>query len=100
MPFSVVADSTTSTVRLIGELDSHTACLLRRALQAQVDQQDVDLCIDAGDLTFIDAAGFDVLREARQCLHERGGRLAVVRYDPLFAQVARICDLHDILAGS
>lgn len=100
LQFSVIADTSSSTIRLVGELDAQTICLLASVVHGQVAQNHVDLTIDVADLTFIDLAGFDALRDAQRHLHAHGGQLSVVGYDALFARVASVCGMEDILRSS
>ncbi|WP_298459003.1 STAS domain-containing protein [uncultured Cellulomonas sp.] len=98
LTFSVTADPV-STIHLGGELDAATGPAVGGVVEEQVAQGHLDLRLDVAGLTFVDLAGFDCLRDLHRRLCARGGGLRVHGYDRLFAEVARICGLDDLLDG-
>jgi anti-anti-sigma factor len=79
----VVADNpplqiehTTTGRRVIGEIDAHTADVLRAQLLPDADGDDVR--IDLSAVTFIDSSGLRVLLEAHRTLQQAGRRLVLV----------------------
>lgn len=63
-------------VALRGEVDAHTAELVRDALAPTSGSGDV--CVDVSGVTFIDSSGLRIVLEAHQALAEGGRRLILV----------------------
>jgi anti-anti-sigma factor len=97
LALSVNADTVSSTIRLVGELDAETGRHFLGAVAGQIAQHHVDLSVDVSDLTFVDLAGFDALRDAQRRLDEHGGKLTIVRYGWLFEQLAEVCGMQHVL---
>jgi anti-anti-sigma factor len=98
LQFSISADTISSRVRLAGELDQETCCLLSSVIDGQLAQRHVDLTIDVSRLTFIGLAGLYALKDAQRRLRAHGGRLTVVGYGRLLAEMADVCGMQDLLA--
>ena len=65
--------------RVSGEIDAHTAEVLRAQLLPDTIVDDVDdVRIDISAVTFIDSSGLRVLLEAHRQLQEAGRRLVLV----------------------
>lgn len=62
--------------RVIGEIDAHTADVLRAELQPDADGHDVR--VDLSAVTFVDSSGLRVLLEAHLALQQAGRRLVLV----------------------
>jgi anti-sigma B factor antagonist len=74
-------------LRVVGEVDSYTAPLLRRRLLQQVERDAGEVVVDLTDTTLIDSTGLGVLVSAAARLHERRGRLMVVCPSPFLREV-------------
>ena len=66
------------TVVVEGELDLHSASVLRSVLNEAEEAGPDRVVLDLGGLTFIDSAGIGVLVGALRRLEARGGTLTVV----------------------
>ncbi|HZU80293.1 MAG TPA: STAS domain-containing protein [Acidimicrobiales bacterium] len=79
-----------------GELDFVVAAELRRQLEALLRQGHVQLTIDLGDVTFLDATTLGVfvtvLKEARA----RGGNVVIRNPRPLAIRVLRVTGLDEL----
>lgn len=84
---------TADGIALIGELDASNAELLEAALQAAVGSAAGRLELDLVRLDFIDAAGFEVLRETAEELRTRGAGLLLVAPQPRVARMLTLLDL-------
>jgi anti-sigma B factor antagonist len=73
LTIDVSADGDTTTVRLTGELDVHTAPALGEALTSALDGTATKIEIDATDLRFCDSSGIQVLVQAREKAMTDGG---------------------------
>jgi anti-sigma B factor antagonist len=75
---TAVWDPPTAAVVLDGEIDIATAPAIRRVLMAAISGGDVHLAVDMSGVTFIDAAGIDVLVAAANRAREAGGSLSLL----------------------
>lgn len=87
---TVVSDPPSATVVLDGEIDIATAPAIRRLLMAAISGGDVHLAVDMSGVTFIDAAGIDVLVAAANRAWEAAGSLSLLAPSP---QVRRLLDV-------
>lgn len=74
---SVMALDGVATVRVIGDLDCHTAPRLRAAFVALVADGIRQVTLDVGDTSFIDSTGLSVLVGGLKRLREHGGEMVV-----------------------
>ncbi|MEU5219153.1 STAS domain-containing protein [Streptomyces sp. NPDC020807] len=87
-----------------GELDHHTAALLRTPLEAALDAGRSRLVVDCSALDFCDSTGLNVLLGARLRADAAGGGVHLVGMRPAVARVFRITGadavftLHETLA--
>jgi anti-anti-sigma factor len=75
---TVVSDLPAATVVLDGEIDIATAPVIRRFLMAAISGGDARLAVDMAGVTFIGAAGIDVLVAAANRAREAGGSLSLL----------------------
>ncbi|MFE1906446.1 STAS domain-containing protein [Streptomyces gardneri] len=86
-----------------GELDHHTAELLRAPLDSALDAGRSRLVVDCSDLGFCDSTGLNVLLGARLRADAAGGGVHLVAMRPAVARVFHITGaeavftLHDTL---
>ncbi|GAA3928799.1 STAS domain-containing protein [Streptomyces gulbargensis] len=86
-----------------GELDHHTAELLRAPLDGALDAGRTRLVVDCSELEFCDSTGLNVLLGARMRAEAAGGGVHLVAMRPAVARVFRITGadavftLHDSL---
>ncbi|MCX5391094.1 STAS domain-containing protein [Streptomyces sp. NBC_00094] len=96
-------DAGSELLTLAGELDHHTAELLRTPLEAALDAGRARLVVDCSALDFCDSTGLNVLLGARLGADAAGGGVHLVGMRPAVARVFRITGadavftLHDTL---
>ncbi|MFI1471360.1 STAS domain-containing protein [Streptomyces wuyuanensis] len=73
-----------------GELDHHTAELLRAPLEAALDQGRARLVVDCSHLEFCDSTGLNVLLGARLRAEAAGGGVHLAGMLPVVARVFEI----------
>ncbi|MEE1755949.1 STAS domain-containing protein [Streptomyces sp. SP18CS02] len=73
-----------------GELDHHTAELLRAPLEAAIDQGRSRLVVDCSQLVFCDSTGLNVLLGARLKAEAAGGAVHLAAMQPVVARVFEI----------
>ncbi|MGW1838209.1 STAS domain-containing protein [Streptomyces sp. BBFR2] len=73
-----------------GELDHHTADLLRDALEGCVEEGYARLVVDCEPLEFMDSTGLNVLLGARLTAEAAGGGVHLVAMQPVVARVFEI----------
>jgi anti-anti-sigma factor len=94
----VVLEHDGSTLlRVVGEIDSYTAPLLRRRLVEQVDRRAVEVVVDLAETTLIDSTGLGVLVAAAARLREAGGRLVVLCPSPFLREVFALSGVDQLL---
>ncbi|MEU3656339.1 STAS domain-containing protein [Streptomyces sp. NPDC032161] len=74
----------------VGELDHHTADLLREPLESAVEQGRARLVIDCSRLEFCDSTGLNVLLGARLKAEAAGGGVHLAGMRPVVARVFEI----------
>lgn len=74
----------------VGELDHHTAELLRTPLDAALDAGRARLVVDCSGLEFCDSTGLNVLLGARLRAQAAGGGVHLVAMRPAVARVFHI----------
>jgi anti-sigma B factor antagonist len=79
---TAVSDPPTATVVLDGDIDIATAPAIRRVLMAAISGGDAHLAVDMSGVTFIGAAGIDVLVAAASRAREAGGSLCLLAPSP------------------
>ena len=62
---------------LIGELDPHTAPILRSSVDDALSDATTTLVLDVAGLQFIDSSGLRVIISAHKTMDKRGGRLVL-----------------------
>ena len=80
-----------------GEIDMTTAPALLARLDVAVADDDADLLLDCGDVTFIDETGISVLAAAQLTLQAEGRSLRVVNANPVTARAIGIRGLVEFL---
>ncbi|MFD7614313.1 STAS domain-containing protein [Streptomyces sp. NPDC059828] len=89
-----------------GELDHHTADLLRAPLEDAVEQGRARLVVDCSLLEFCDSTGLNVLLGARLKAEAAGGAVHLAGMRPIVARVFEITGaeavftVHDSLAAA
>ncbi|SDL19073.1 STAS domain-containing protein [Streptomyces indicus] len=73
-----------------GELDHHTADLLREPLEQAVDEGVTRLVVDCSRLEFCDSTGLNVLLGARLKAEAEGGGVHLAGMQPVVARVFEI----------
>ncbi|AEW94436.1 MULTISPECIES: STAS domain-containing protein [Streptomycetaceae] len=87
-----------------GELDHHTAELLREPMERSVDEGCTKLVVDCSKLEFCDSTGLNVLLGARLKAEAAGGGVHLAGLRPVVARVFEITGaeavftVHDTLA--
>nr|WSZ96349.1 STAS domain-containing protein [Streptomyces sp. NBC_00857] len=86
----VRTEGRSEVVAAAGELDHHTAELLRGPLEDALDQGRVRLVIDCSQLEFCDSTGLNVLLGARLKADAAGGGVHLAGMLPVVARVFEI----------
>ncbi|MFG2141636.1 STAS domain-containing protein [Streptomyces sp. NPDC048650] len=81
---------TSAVVTAAGELDHHTADLLRESLEGCVDDGYARLVVDCSPLEFMDSTGLNVLLGARLKAEAAGGGVHLAGMQPVVARVFEI----------
>ena len=80
---------------LDGELDPHTAPILRRELDALVEAGSTTVVLDMQALRFIDSSGLRVVISAHRELREAGGQLSLRSLSDTARRLLEITGLTD-----
>ena len=87
-------------IAVSGELDLHTAPLLRQALDDAVGRGRDEVLIDAAGVRFLDSSALMVLLAARDAVVAGGGRLHVAEASTSVRRVLEMVALTDLLLDS
>jgi anti-anti-sigma factor len=93
-----------SVVAVEGDVDLHSAPVLRTRLAALADAETAHVVLDLSDATFLDSMALGVILVAQKRLVEAGGRLDLVAPTPEIRRIFEITmldqvfDLHDTRA--
>ncbi|MFI7012077.1 STAS domain-containing protein [Streptomyces sp. NPDC050145] len=83
-------EGSSAVVTPVGELDHHTADLLREPLDECLDQGLSRLVLDCAGLEFCDSTGLNVLLGARLKAEAAGGGVHLAAMQPVVARVFEI----------
>lgn len=83
-------EGSSAVVTPAGELDHHTADLLREPLEEVVSQGRARLVVDCSQLEFCDSTGLNVLLGARLKAEAAGGGVHLAAMRPVVARVFQI----------
>lgn len=84
--------------RLKGELDHHTAELLRLQLDEAIQRNQVDhVVLSLRDLTFMDSSGLGVILGRYKQIKGRGGKMAVCNMNPAVRRLFELSGLFKIV---
>lgn len=90
----------------VGELDHHTAELLREPMEHSVDEGCTKLVVDGSRLDFCDSTGLNVLLGARLKAEAVGGAVHLAALTPVVSRVfditgaSAVFTVHDTLAAA
>ncbi|MEV6397604.1 STAS domain-containing protein [Streptomyces sp. NPDC051907] len=87
---AVRTEGLSEVVKPAGELDHHTAELLRAPLDEALEQGRVRLVVDCSELEFCDSTGLNVLLGARLKAEAAGGGVHLAGMLPVVARVFEI----------
>jgi anti-sigma B factor antagonist len=88
-------EGTETVLVLGGELDPHTAPLLRDQIERSLGAGRVNLVLDLAGLSFIDSSGLRVIISAHKDTAERGGHLVLRSPSPTARRLLDITGLLD-----
>jgi anti-sigma B factor antagonist len=89
----------TSVVTAAGENDSTTAPLLRKHLDALLDTEVRELCVDLGQVSFLDSAGLCVLATAHRRAVRQDVRMRVLASSRAVIRPLQITGLGELLSA-
>ena len=103
MEIKTIKKGSTVTAKLIGEIDHHTAALLRIKLDEIILRYEGDarrgvptLVLDLSRVPFMDSAGIGMILGRYKKLWERGGRLSVVGASGHTEQIIKMAGIYQI----
>ena len=104
-PFEIPAELVTDlrlcasgvTVTVRGEVDVHTAPVLRDRLAEVVSQGEERVVVFLDEVTFMDSVGLGILVAAHKAQVARGGTLVIVCDEPRVLRVLHLTGLHRVL---
>jgi len=77
-------------IRVIGEVDIASAPTLLRLARRSLDQECMSICMDLGEVTFMDSAGLAMLERAHAEALARGGHVQVTRQSVSVRRIANL----------
>jgi len=97
---TAILNAPSATVVLNGKIDIATAPAIRCFLMAAISGGDVHLAVDMSGVTFIDAAGIDVLVVAANRAREAGGGLSLRAPSRQVRRLLGVLDLDAVLPAA
>lgn len=94
MQFTIepIAQPPAMLLKITGDLDISAARLLRETVTRSVEGQCRQVCLDLGQVTFVDAAGIQALARAQAEAAIRGARLEITEWSPAVERLAAWTD--------
>jgi anti-anti-sigma factor len=100
LSISTQVDGTVARIEVAGELDMSNGDLLGAMIAGAVlDRCALDVVVDLGELTFLDASGVRTLLESHRWAKRHGTRLRVDRPHGLVHRVLQVTDTLPLLTG-
>ncbi len=100
LPATLVADvrlaCTGASVTVRGEIDVHTAPVLRERLSEVVRQGEDLVVVHLDDVTFMDSTGLGVLVGAHKAQQASGGAFELVCSQPRLLRILELTGLHQL----
>ncbi|GAA0627991.1 hypothetical protein GCM10009547_34500 [Sporichthya brevicatena] len=93
---SVETQGVSTVAHVRGELDAHTAPVLRSVLSDLADQGATDVIVSLRDVTFVDSSGLGVLVGGLKRLRTVGGTLRLAAINERVLRVVRITGLDTV----
>ncbi len=92
---------TTLVAKIDGEIDHHTAEVLKSELDREINLHKViNLVLDFDRVTFMDSSGIGVIAGRYKEIKARGGKVMVIRVKPQVDKILEISGLKTILECS
>lgn len=88
----------TLTARVSGEIDHHTAALLRAELDREIETRSIKkLVLDFEEVTFMDSSGIGVIVGRYKKLEAMGGELSIIRIKNNVDKILEISGIKKII---
>lgn len=88
-------------IRLMGELDHHTADSLRQQVDMRIQQDQIKhILLNLEDLSFMDSSGIGVIIGRYKQITSRGGRMVVCSIHPSIYRLFELSGLFKILQAT
>lgn len=92
---------TTLIAKIDGEIDHHTAAMLKSELDREINLHKVlNLVLDFDGVTFMDSSGIGVIAGRYKEIKARGGKVMIIRVKPQVDKILEISGLKTILECS
>lgn len=92
---------TTLVAKIDGEIDHHTAAILKSELDRELNMHNiVNLVLDFDRVTFMDSSGIGVIAGRYKEINARGGKVMVIRVKPQVDKILEISGLKTIMECS
>ncbi len=92
---------TTLVVKIEGEIDHHTAPMLREKVDRELNSKNiVNLVLDFDGVSFMDSSGIGVIAGRYKEIHARGGKVMVIRVKPQVDKILELSGMKTLLECS
>ncbi|HEY8909774.1 MAG TPA: anti-sigma F factor antagonist [Desulfosporosinus sp.] len=86
-------------LRLEGELDMHTASMLRQAIDSEIDKRGIrTVILNLQDVRFVDSSGLGVILGRYKKLLPLGGKLKITNVPPHIYKIMELSGLPKIIS--
>ena len=101
MDINLEVIGTTLIAKIDGEIDHHTAGILKSEIDRELNLRHIiNLILDFDGVTFMDSSGIGVIAGRYKEIQARGGRVMVIRVKPQVDKILEISGLKTILECS
>lgn len=92
---------TTLVVKIEGEIDHHTAPMLREKVDRELNSKNiVNLVLDFDGVSFMDSSGIGVIAGRYKEIHARGGKVMIIRVKPQVDKILELSGMKTLLECS
>lgn len=85
-------------IRLVGELDHHTAELVREQVEEKMESSEIQhILLNLEELTFMDSSGLGVILGRYKQIAQRGGQMIICAISPMVYRLFEMSGMFKIL---
>lgn len=96
MPAKIAKNNTSIEVKLVGRLDMEASIQVGEEIEKVLTGEILSVTFDMSELQYLSSSGIRVLVSAAKEMHNRGGKIDVVNYNPSIKKILDVTDFFSI----